>query len=286
VFTRGAFGGIGTDTGASNIQVTGCRFEYIGNWNDSTQVGETGVGFDVTASNWQIEGNIFHDIGRTGGLAVLNHDHGIYAAGTNVLIINNIFYNLNKGWSIQMADGAANWLVANNTFAFASAGPGQVMLWKASTNIAFQNNIFYQPARSALEQYAATVNGCAINHNLVFGPNAMISGVGALDFITTTLNGCSGTNQFGMNPGFVNITQPPYDFHLQPGSPAIAAGIPLSAVAADFDGVTRPQIPSMGAYEPSPPSASVQRPLPSSTVNPSKRVSAKPNALGIGGARP
>ena len=47
-------------------------------------------------------------------------DHGIYAKGTNATIINNIFYNMNKGWSIQVANGATNWLIANNTFAFSS----------------------------------------------------------------------------------------------------------------------------------------------------------------------
>jgi hypothetical protein len=54
VFTRGAFGGIGTDNGASHIRVTGNRFETIGYWNDPTQIGEDGIGFDKGSSDWVI----------------------------------------------------------------------------------------------------------------------------------------------------------------------------------------------------------------------------------------
>ena len=41
------------------------------------------------------------------------------------------------------------------------------------------------------------------------------------------------------------------DAHLRPGSPAIDAGVTLSKVSADFDGVTRPQgvACDIGAYE-------------------------------------
>jgi hypothetical protein len=248
VFTRGAFGGIGTEGGASNIRVKGCRFENIGIWNDPAEIGEEGIRFDVSASNWRVEGNIFHDIGRTGGVALLQLDHGIYAAGSNVQIVNNIFYNLNKGWSIQVADGANNWLIANNTFAFASAGPGQIALWRTNTNVRVENNIFYEPVRSAIEEYQAIVNGCTLDHNLVSGAPSIVSGPGV------NPGGCGGTNRFGVSPEFVNIEQPPYDFHLRRRSPAIGAGVPLPDVTVDFDGVPRPQNrpPSVGAYEPTP----------------------------------
>jgi hypothetical protein len=263
VFTRGAFGGIGTEGGASNIRVKGCRFENIGIWNDPTGIGEEGVRFDVSASNWRIEGNIFHDIGRTGGVSNLTLDHGIYAAGSNVQIINNIFYNLNKGWSIQVANGANTWLIANNTFAFASTGPGQIVLWKASTNMMVDNNIFYEPVRSAIEESAAIINGCTFDHNWVTGATNIVSGLG----IITNPGGCGGTNRFGVSPGFVSVEQPPYDFHLRSRSPATGAGVPLPEVTVDFDGVPRPQNrpPAVGAYEPTP-LPPVRRPPPSSPL--------------------
>jgi hypothetical protein len=58
-----------------------------------------------------------------------------------------------------------------------------------------------------------------------------------------------------VNPEFVNAERPPYDFHLRTRSPAIGAGIPLSAVTEGFDGNPRPQngAPSVGAFEPTRP---------------------------------
>jgi hypothetical protein len=114
----------------------------IGNWVDTTTVGETGLGFDQNATNWYINGNIFHDIGRIGGQSYMDFDHGIYGKGSNATIINNIFYNVNKCWPIQVANGATNWMIANNTFAFSSTGSGQIMLWNSINGISIINNIF------------------------------------------------------------------------------------------------------------------------------------------------
>lgn len=55
------------------------------------------------------------------------------------------------------------------------------------------------------------------------------------------------------NPLLVN-TNSPYDMHIQAGSPVIGAGTDLSSLAfpgqsVDFDGVTRPTLPSIGAFE-------------------------------------
>ena len=257
VFTGGAFGGIGTDAGASNIRVKGCRFEYIGNWYDTTQIGEDGIGFDINATNWRIEGNVFHDIGRTGGLSYDNHDHGIYAKGVNITVINNIFYNISKGWSIQTSDGSSGWLIANNTFVGPSSGNGQIMLWNTNTNIRIQNNIFYNPKNVAIEQYESSVKDCTVDHNMVFSASDGRSDTKVRTLAADRLSVCAGMNQVGVDPGFVNVTQQPYDFHLRPGSPGISAGVPIADVTVDFDGVTRPQghPPSLGAYEPSSASA-------------------------------
>jgi hypothetical protein len=60
-----------------------------------------------------------------------------------------------------------------------------------------------------------------------------------------------GINQIAANPLLVNASTAPYDFHAQSGGAGIDAGVNLSAVLSDFDGVTRPQGPStdVGAYE-------------------------------------
>ena len=58
--------------------------------------------------------------------------------------------------------------------------------------------------------------------------------------------GYAGTNNINANPKFVNA---PTDLHLQAGSPCIGAGLLIAGVLTDKDGKTRPNPPSIGAYE-------------------------------------
>jgi hypothetical protein len=116
------------------------------------------------------------------------------------------------------------------------------MFWGNNPNITVRNNIFYNPAGYALTRYAATMTGCTIDHNLVYGGSGMISDA----------TGCAqSANQAGPNPQFVNASSAPYDFHVQSGAPGIDAGVNQSTVSADFDGTPRPQGSStdVGAYE-------------------------------------
>ena len=175
---------------------------------------------------------------------LLHFDHGIYAHSQNTTIINNLFYNNNRGYHIQLADGASNWLVANNTFAFGTGNgeAGQIMFWGNNLNITLRNNIFHNPNISALTRYAATTTGSIFDHNLIYGVSTVIS-----DPTGFTM----GTNQIGADPKFVNASTAPYDFHVNSGGPGIDAGMNLSAVPIDLDGVVRPQGSSadQGAYE-------------------------------------
>ena len=242
VFTRGFYGGIHSNANAHHITVRDCKFEYIGNVNTSMQSGIAAFGGNTSSHDYLIDGNVFHDIGRIGGLPYLNHDHGLYMEAANVTIINNIFYNLNKGWSIQIANGAVNWLIANNTFAFPSAGDGSIMLWNTISNLTIRNNIFYNQSGYAMTRYTANLSGCTIDHNLVYGSSGVLADT----------SGCSASvNQVGLNPMLVNTSTAPYDFHAKPGGAGIDAGMNLAAVPVDFDGMSRPQGSStdQGAFE-------------------------------------
>src|SRR5712675_1870182 len=180
------------------------------------------------ASNLTFDGNVFHDIGRTDGQTLNHFDHGIYTHASNVTIINNIFYNMNKGFCIQLADGANSMLIANNTFALSNVvtgESGQVMFWGSNSNITLRNNIFYKPTGSAITRFAATISGSAFDHNLVNGVSTIISDVTGFTI---------GINQIGANPLFVNVSTAPYDFHAQLGGAGIDAGVNLSAVLSDF----------------------------------------------------
>jgi hypothetical protein len=183
-------GGLAIDSGASFVNVLNCQFANVGNWVDGTPIGEAGIGFDAGATNWYVNGNIFHDIGQIGGQSYPDLDHRIYAQGINATIINNVFYNINKGWSIQVASGANNGLIANNTLAFPSIGSRQILLWGGVTNISIINNIFYNPSAYAIERYQASRNGCLIDHNLVSGSSTVMSDP----------TGCWATNSVFGNP--------------------------------------------------------------------------------------
>ncbi len=218
VIQRGCDSGILTDGAAHDIIIRWNEIRNVANHTVTDQMGRSGIYLHASEYNFIFDGNSFHDIGRTDGQTLLHFDHGIYSQGQNMTIINNIFYNMNRGFSIQLADGASNWLVANNTFAFGNANgeAGQIMFWNTNSNITIRNNIFYNPNGSAITRYAATISGSSFDHNLIYGVSSVISDVTGFTI---------GTNQIGVNPLFVNASTAPYDFHLQPGSPGIDAGV-------------------------------------------------------------
>ncbi len=245
VIQRGCDSGIQSNDSAHDIVIKWNEIRNIANHTVTDQIGRDGIFLNSAEYNFTFDGNKFHDIGRTDGQTYLHFDHGIYSHSQSTTIINNQFYNMNRGWSVQLADGASNWTVANNTFAFGDANgeSGQIMFWGANSNIAVMNNIFYNPNGAAMNQYAATLSNCSFNHNLVYGVSIILSG--------GTSGLTIGTNSIGAIPMFVNAASAPYDFHEQSGSASINAGIYLAAVPVDADGVSRPQGAStdQGAYE-------------------------------------
>jgi len=221
--------GINSNGSAHDINIRGNQIEYIGNRSTSSPDGLDGLYTGPACHDFTIDGNIFHDIGRTN----LNWlDHALYLRGSNFTIINNIFYNLTRGWAIQLADGLANIVIANNTFAFPNPNrDGQIMMWNTQSGVTIRNNIFYSPHNVAITRFQSSVSACSIDHNLVFGTSTMISDAG----------GCTvSDNLMNTDPKFANASSPPYDFHLLQGSPAAAAGVPVPGVTADFDGLIRP----------------------------------------------
>jgi len=244
VIQRSCDMGIQSNDAAHDILIKWNEIRNIANRTVTDQMGRNGIFVNSSEYNFTFDGNSWHDIGRTDGQTNLHFDHGIYSHAQNVTIINNLFYNLDRGWSIQLADGASNWLVANNTFAFGCANgeAGHIMFWGNNSGITVRNNIFYNPNSSALTRYAATITNSPFDHNLVYGVGSIIS-----DSSGFTI----GTNQIGPNPSFVNASTAPYDFHTQAGGAGIDAGMNLAQVPIDIDGIIRPQGAStdMGATE-------------------------------------
>jgi hypothetical protein len=278
VIQRGCHEGIHSNDSAHDIVIEQNQIQYIANHTQTDQIGQDGIYLNTTEYNFTFDSNIFHDIGRTDGQPLNHFDHGIYSHASNVTITNNIFYNMNKGWSIQLADGANGHLIANNTFAFPDASAtgedGQIAFWGANTNITLANNIFYEPTNYPLFRYQATLSGCVFEHNLVYPMSTAMADT----------SGCTVTANVTGNPQFMNSSTAPYNFQTQPGGAGIDAGMNLSQVTADFAGTPRPQGSStdIGAYEyqtpaaPPPPPPSAPAPPPPSAPAPPPAAPAPP----------
>jgi hypothetical protein len=223
--------GVDPSTGTHDIEIVGNNIHDVGRYCESSGIGLSAI--DAYSSNLTIDGNWVHDIGRfaagengcqPGNDYWMNHDHGVYnGQGTNVIIRNNVFYNITRGWAIQRYGSTVDQLyIVNNTFAFPNPNrDGQIILAATTTNLYIENNIFYLPGQNV--GISGTQSGAFIDHNLSTG---------------TVGGGGTGSNIENTDPLMVNPSA--LDFRLQAGSPAVDAGAILSMVLYDFLGVPRP----------------------------------------------
>ncbi|HEV2750073.1 MAG TPA: choice-of-anchor Q domain-containing protein [Gemmatimonadales bacterium] len=242
--------GISPASGVSDFQIVGNHIHDVGRYCETSDIGLSGMTF--INDNVVIEQNVIHDIGRDstgengcnpGNTYWQNHDHGIYLdTGANVIVRNNVFYNITRGWAVQCYPGPLSQIyVANNTFAFPNPHEdGQIIVAATLTTGAIVNNIFYQPQTAGVWFDAATTSGVAVQYNLTMGgPASTGSGAGV-----TLSNNLDNTD-----PMFVDALG--FNFQLTAGSPAIDAGATLSYVTNDFLGMSRPQGAAydIGAFE-------------------------------------
>jgi len=208
------------------------------------------VGIDAYASGLVIAGNWIHDVGRfadgENGCSQpnnnwQNHDHGIYnGIGTNVLIVNNVFFNLTHGWGIQRYDGNGEVVhglfILNNTFVGANPNrDGQVIIATPTTNLVIANNIFYQPANVGV-LFENAGSGGTLTGNLSTTTDVETGGSSLV----------TSGNVVG-DPLFVNAVG--LNFHLVGNSPARGAAVSKWCPNIDFDGVARNGACAAGAFQ-------------------------------------
>lgn len=233
VIQRGCFTGIRSNDHAHDVTIKWNEIRNIG--NRANLIGTlyaSGIYLNHAEFNFTFDGNVFHDIGG----ATPKYEHAIYSSASNVTFVNNVFYQNLHGWGIHTA-GGVNLLIANNTFVFQNPNvPGQVMLWdddKPGTlaNVTVRNNIFFGPLKTAVvTELKAPINGtCTIDHN--------ITTVGR---IFDSRYPCDlSSNLTNTDPKLVNTAAPPFDFHVQTGSPGIGAGVRVDNLPDDCDGAPR-----------------------------------------------
>ena len=244
--------GISPASGVSDFQIVGNHIHDVGRYCESSGIGLSAMTF--INDNVVIEQNLIHDIGRDstgengcnpGNTYWQNHDHGIYlSSGNNVIVRNNVFYNIARGWAIQCyPDLLSQIYIVNNTFAFPNPNEvGQIIIAATLTNGVIANNLFYQPLTAGVWFSGATTSNVTVEYNLTMGGTAA-EGNGAGVTLSHNLD--------NTDPKLVNASAPALDFQLSAGSPAIDAGVPLAYVSNDFLGTSRPQGAGydIGAFE-------------------------------------
>ena len=178
----------------------------------------------------------------------------------NITIRNNIFHSNSTGFGALVLHGKVDqdlnydptWnavkdvKIFHNTFV-RSAGLGDYAIWiKNAEDVVVKNNIFYDHSNHSNEGYlycgyTSTYAPCASPRVERLQVDANLVYVSSGTAVGTPYPG----DLWQVDPEFVNFSGK--DYHLQPISPAIDAGVDVG-VANDFDGNPRP-IPAGGAYD-------------------------------------
>ena len=250
--------------GGRFITIIGNHIHDIGRYCTDTSIGRDGI--FLSNSSVTIERNVIHDIGRysegenrcrPANTHYQGHDHGIYVAGaSDVMIRNNVFYNITHGWSIQVYPKAVNNLaVLNNTFAYPNPWyTGHIIIAVPLTNSRIENNIFYEPNTAAIyfnpsDGLFPAKDTLSIKNNLstkvmtqlyIDQPERLMT-----DFSAPGIT--YANNREKVDPLFANPAI--HDFQLTSRSPAVGTGSMLFDVPNDYKGVVRANPPSIGAFE-------------------------------------
>jgi len=234
--------------GGSNHTIFGNKIHNIANVSTNSLLGNDGI--FVQTANDVLDSNVIFGIGRTGG-GPLQHDHGMYIdaslGASNVVVQNNLFYQMLVGWPIQFFPGTMNGaLVINNTIDAtsppANGVSGCIVQGGLLQNARIANNICYNP-NGGIMVYASCCG--ASNSNVTIENNVTTAGS-----IIDNSSGTSESNNITNSSGsalFNNVGG--NDYHLVNNSPAIGAGTSNGAPAIDFDGNARGSRIDAGAYE-------------------------------------
>lgn len=231
-----------------------------------------------------IEGNIVSDNGAAGGAAIN------LASVRSSRIVNNLLYGNKAGGISGWDDGDGtewgcreNAILQNTVYFRPGEGRYCVSLKNGSTDNVVQNNLLHGGARGAIEY--DNDSSVRSDGNLLYRADSAKVVNNEDTEITQSLaewQAASGNDLHSVSaaPLFLNTTTVPYDFHLQPGSPALDRGLDRPDVTVDLEGVARPQNGhwDLGCYERTG-SVSSPPPTPAPTPDPTPAVVLPPTNL-------
>ena len=221
--------------GYAGILVDCCRYIFTGN---------------------QVLGNVVDNVGPFGQT---NQIHGIYVAGPNSIIENNIVTRAAAA-CIHLWHNSTHEIISNNVVANCG-GSGIAVSADATITTAdyvtVDNNIVVMNVASTaygIYEWPAVGTHNVFNNNIVYNCPG-----GCMNLISGTQSGTMTLTAAQFNALFVNYTgDMTGDYHLQSGAVAIdagttacAAGVTTCVPGTDFDGVLRSQgrASDIGAYE-------------------------------------
>ncbi len=257
-----------------NFDVTGnCSEGITTNGNYSKVIGNRVHDLPACTSGWcvagiladccnyhrtgiEIIGNVVDNIAmNTTDPVQQNTIHGIYLAGPNGVIMNNIVTRA-IGACITLYHGSTREIVTNNVVANCGRYGIQVSADATITTNDYttvNNNIVVNVAGRGIQEFPATGSHNVFNNNIVYNNSPNFDLIGGTQSGTITLTAA----QFAAL--FVNYTgDMGGDYHLRSGALAIdagttscAAGVSLCVPLIDFDSLLRPKGPALdiGAYE-------------------------------------
>jgi Right handed beta helix region len=190
----------------------------------------------IQAPNNTVDGGYWHDQHdeNVGGIQL--YVNGSIGGNTNNTVIKNAKV-CNNTWGIALWSGtnlqAYNNVICNNP----TGGIGASV---ANNTLIYNNTIVGNSATSGYAVQVTSGTGHEIRNNIIYGNGSGVNIAGG-----TVIQ----SNNTFSDPLFVNSST--QDYRLQSGSPAIDAGITLSLVKTDMNGVARPQGSSydIGAFE-------------------------------------
>jgi hypothetical protein len=206
--------------------------------NDISDVNGSGINLstiDPSSGYVKVYNNVIHHVGVNNASDGSGDDpHSClavkgYGSATGVgtaQLYNNTMYDCSSYLNV--------WPTAGGSCAVLIVGKQL----NVTTNLV--NNIAYQPTYAGTSKQDVYICGSG-------GPLGTFTGSNNIWYSDSAPASTYGATLTGAieNPLFVSTS----DFMLQPTSPAIGAGIPFGGLTVDFNQVTRPNPPSIGAYE-------------------------------------
>ena len=226
--------------GADRPVIRGNRLHDNGDPNRA--LGGNGLQINADGGNWPTEKAIIE-----GNVISNNLANGIDLQGACGARIANNLIAANRKSGISAGKGSSENLIVNNTIQAVPKHLPAVHLgsggnYGPSKDNRFRNNILVAEGGLPIVWDGTNAAPVEADYNLLWAGPGQPGAQEGRSRIRLTLADCRArgleTHSVVADPQFVDAARG--DFHLRPGSPALAAGIAQPDVRADLDGIARP----------------------------------------------